>query len=255
MARQIIQPVAICVFRVHLLPLSALKTFLYYSCRQIAAGSRWPCLGPHFSYCCKMMAPGIVVPTGFRPSGLAPRGQAPAAPIGTISVSVTPRTGSAAMAVLAKIDALTPIAARFHRPRLPCRTFINDPSTLRPVLRNRALLHGACCRRSCGQAGAPGKAAAWYPRRQTTWLSPRDVPTWLSLASNRQGNRIWQNASARVPLMRIVCGSQIEQARITRSTRKSRLSDGVHGKEVMALRTKSNRKLARSAMICFPWTP
>jgi hypothetical protein len=31
MSRQIIQPVAICVFRVHLLPLSALKTFLYYA--------------------------------------------------------------------------------------------------------------------------------------------------------------------------------------------------------------------------------
>jgi hypothetical protein len=35
MSRQIIQPVAICVFRVHLLPLSALKTFLYY------AADRW----------------------------------------------------------------------------------------------------------------------------------------------------------------------------------------------------------------------
>jgi hypothetical protein len=63
-----------------------------------------------------------------------------------------------------------------------------------------------------------------------------------------QGNRIWQNASARVPLMRIVCGSQIKQARITRSTRKSRLSHGVHGKQTMALRASFLFDFARSAI-------
>jgi hypothetical protein len=70
-----------------------------------------------------------------------------------------------------------------------------------------------------------------------------------------QGNRIWQNASAWVPLMRIVCESQIEQARITRSTRRSRLSHGVHGKQIMALRASFLFDLVRSTITSFPCTP
>jgi hypothetical protein len=43
-------------------------------------------------------------------------------------------------------------------------------------------------------------------------------------------------------------GKTIKQAGITRSTRKSRLSHGVHGKQIMALRTSFLFDFARSAV-------
>jgi hypothetical protein len=50
-------------------------------------------------------------------------------------------------------------------------------------------------------------------------------------------------------------GKTIKQARITRSTRRSRLSHGVHRKQIMALRASLLFDFARSAVTPFPWTP